>query len=329
MEAVLLAGGFGTRLLPLTKTRPKVMVPLLNRPMIEHVIESLPDFVDTLIFAVGYQWEKIREHYKDYEGKECIFRVENKPLGTGGAVKNCENSITGTFFVLNPDVISSVDPRALADFHGKKGGVGTLSLWKVEDPEPYGIADLCDDGSIKGFVEKPRREEAPSMLANAGTYLLEREVLDLIPHDIFVSIERETFPLLVQKGFYGLPFTGYFLDAGNLVSYIQTQKKMLELRDRTYLVGQGASVYGLLGENVCIGQGTVIGAHSSISSSAIFQNTKVEEGANIYGSIVGDGCLIGRNVQILDSIIGDNAVIDDGVSLNGARLEPEEIIGAR
>ncbi|MCK4717504.1 MAG: NDP-sugar synthase [Thermoplasmata archaeon] len=324
MEAVLLAGGFGTRLLPLTRNRPKVLVPLLNRPMIEHVIDALPDLADRLLFAVGHMADMIRSHFEGREEREYLFFVEDEPLGTGGAVKNCEDGISGNFLVLNTDGLTSLDVPSLIRFHGEKGGMGSLSLWEVEDPEPYGVVGMNGDGRIREFVEKPKREEAPSHLANAGTYLLKKEVLDLIPSDRFVSIEREIFPKIIPHGFYGLPFTGYYLDAGNLHAYLATQHQLLSVRGRSTMLGDATVNRGCLGKNVCLGRTVELAIHSKVTNSAVLDLSKVEESAIIENSIIGEGCLIGRGAHVVDSILGDGVVVDEGVSLSGARIEPGE-----
>ena len=326
MEAVLLAGGFGTRLLPLTKARPKVMIPLLNRPIIEHVIDQLPPMVDRILFAVGYKHEMLSAYFDGREDREYAFFVEEEPLGTGGAVKNCERGITGRFLVLNADGLCSLDIPALLALHTEKKGMATLSLWKVEDPEPYGIVDMDEDGRIKSFVEKPKREEAPSLLANAGTYVLEKEVLDFIPSGMFVSIERETFPRIVPHGFYGLPFTGYYLDAGDLRVYLDTQRHLLSIQGRQSLVEGTAVVNGSLGENVCLGREVELAVHSKLSNASLLDSVRVGEGTIIQSSIIGEGCVLGKNVRVQGSILGDGVAIDDGVHLDGARIDPGKTV---
>jgi len=193
MEAIILAGGFGTRLRPLTYTRAKALLPILNKPMVFYLISMLPKEVDKVILAVNYRKDQIEKYLKNNDfGKEIIVNDEPEPLGTGGAVdepeplgtggavKFAEKHITGPFFVLNADIICSLNLDDMIDFHEKKNAVSTISLWPVKNVSEFGVVDIKDDGNVIGFVEKPKPEDAPSNLINAGAYFLEPEVLDYI-----------------------------------------------------------------------------------------------------------------------------------------------------
>ena len=171
MEAIILAGGFGTRLRPLTYTRAKSLLPILNKPMIVYLIEMLPKNVDKVILAVNYRKDQIEKYFeKNNFGKEIIVNNEPEPLGTGGAVKFAEKHITDTFFVLNSDIICSLKLEKMIEFHRKNKAVSTISLWPVENVAEFGVADVKKDGNMVGFVVKPRSEDAPSNLINAGAY---------------------------------------------------------------------------------------------------------------------------------------------------------------
>ncbi|MCK4902221.1 MAG: nucleotidyltransferase family protein, partial [Thermoplasmatales archaeon] len=165
MEAIILAGGFGTRLRPLTYTRAKALLPILNKPMVYYLITMLPKEVDKVILAVNYRKDQIEECLKNNNfGKEIIVNDEPEPLGTGGAVKFAEKHVTGSFLVLNADIICSLNLDNLIDFHKKKNAVSTISLWPVENVSEFGVVDMKDDGNVIGFVEKPKPEDAPSDL---------------------------------------------------------------------------------------------------------------------------------------------------------------------
>jgi mannose-1-phosphate guanylyltransferase len=173
MEAIILAGGFGTRLRPFTFTRAKSLLPILNEPMISHLIKTLPKKVDTVVLAVNYRREQIEDYFSKHDiGKTIIVNEEPEPLGTGGAVKYAEKYIVGSFFVLNADIICSLNLTEMLRFHERKKAVATISLWPVENVSEFGVVDIKKDGVITKFVEKPRAEDAPSDLINAGAYLL-------------------------------------------------------------------------------------------------------------------------------------------------------------
>ena len=231
MEAIILAGGFGTRLRPLTYTQAKSLLPILNRPMISYLLDSLPSEVSKVILAVNYRKDQIEEylHSQDYD-KEIIVNDEPKPLGTGGAVKFAERHITGPFFVLNADIICSIDLSKMIAFHKKHNSAATISLWPVENVAEFGVVDIKEDGNVIGFVEKPKPEDAPSDLINAGAYFLQPEVLDYIETSRLVSMEREIFPQIIRDTgrFYGYQFPGYWIDVGRLQSYINVHLLLMK-----------------------------------------------------------------------------------------------------
>ena len=199
MEAIILAGGFGTRLKPLTYTRAKPLLPIINKPMVMHIIEMLPEVVDKIILAVNYRKEQLEKYFKENNcGKDIIINDEPKPLGTGGAVKFAEKHLTDSFLVLNSDIICSLDLKEMIEFHRRKNAVSTISLWPVENVSEFGVADVKKDGKIVDFVEKPRAEDAPSNLINAGAYFLDPMILDYIETGKLVSMEKEIFPKIIQ-----------------------------------------------------------------------------------------------------------------------------------
>ena len=231
MEAIVLAGGFGTRLKPLTYTRAKSLLPILNKPMIAHLVESLPDKVDKVILAVNYRKDQIEKYFKETDfGKEVVVNDEPKPLGTGGAVKFAEKHITGRFLVVNSDIICSLNLDNMIRFHQKNDAVSTISLWPVEKVSEFGVADVKENGNIVGFVEKPKPEDAPSKFINAGHYCLETEILDYIETGRLVSMEKEIFPQIINDTgrFFGFKFEGYWMDIGRISSYIDVHRFLMK-----------------------------------------------------------------------------------------------------
>ena len=203
MQAVILVGGEGTRLRPLTYGTPKPMVPLFGVPFLERTLARLRGAgVTQAILASGYLPQAIEDHFGDGSeiGMHLTYVVEDTPLGTAGALRNVAEHITGTFFVLNGDVLTSLDMRAMLAFHRKHAGLGVFHAIAVDDPSAFGCIVSDETGRVSSFVEKPPRETAPTNQINAGTYLLERRVLDAIPAGRSVSIERETFPQLLAAG---------------------------------------------------------------------------------------------------------------------------------
>lgn len=308
MDAILLAGGFGTRLRPLTYTRPKPLLPVAGRPMVEWALDQMPDEVDRVIVAVNWLADELEKHFEASERDvEFVVVHEDKPLGTGGAVKNCESHIEAdVFLVLNADIVSDMDQQALVASHGRHGGAGTISLKEVApaDVVNYGVVEhdaAATDGSvrIRRFVEKPKTPaEAPSRLINAGAYLLQRSVLDLIPAGRLVSMEKEIFPQLIPKGFYGLPFDGAWIDVGDPARLLSASTHV-----------DGAYRWG---------------PHSFAASDAQFEDSvagthfRLGAGSRVLRSVLGDRVTVRDGVRVEDSIVGDDETVShDAV---GARI---------
>ncbi len=308
MQAIILAGGYGTRLAPLTYTTPKPLLPLLNKPMIEYIINSLPKD-SGIIIASNYKNNKIKKYFEK-KGINVIINKENKPLGTGGAVKNAERFLNGAFLVINSDIISSLNIRRMIGYHEKKKSFVTISLWKVDNVEDFGVVDFSPDGKIKKFIEKPARDEAPSQLINAGTYCMDYGVLDYIEKGKFVSMEKEIFPKVIEerRGFYGYLFDGYWMDIGKRESYLNATKFLLQEKSLKYLYGENCDIEGL------------------VKYSTIGNNCSIGKNSIVNESIVYDNCLIGRDVEIENSIIAKNCIIKDGIKLKNVVVgEKEEI----
>ena len=217
MIAVILVGGEGTRLRPLTYTTPKPMLPIANRPFLEHQVAHLRAHgIDRIVLACGYRPDAIRAHF----GAELEYVVEPEPLGTGGAIAYAARALTETFVVANGDVLTDLDLSALVRFHRDREARMTLALHPVDDPSRYGVVVTAADGAVTAFVEKPPPGAAAASTINAGTYVVEPEVLGLVPQGRAVSVEYEVFPLLVGAGLYALSSDGYWRDIGTPESYL-------------------------------------------------------------------------------------------------------------
>lgn len=311
MQAVILAGGFGTRLAPLTYTRPKSMLPIINKPMIHHLVDSLPQETE-IILATNYKTGQIKEYFEKL-GREIRINKEPEPLGTGGATKYAEKHIDGTFMVLNGDIISSLNIRKFIRFHKENRAMATISLWPVRNVWEFGVVDLKPDGRITKFVEKPGREEAPSNLINAGAYCMEPEILDYIESGKLVSMEKEIFPRIINEGkrFYGYTFSGFWIDVGRPSSYIEVNKIMLERNGMENAVGDNCKVDGRL-EKSCVGNGTIIGKRARVTSSVIYENSSIGSNSIVENCIICSECTVGDNAVLRNVIMGDGEEAGEG-----------------
>ena len=358
MKALILAGGFGTRLRPLSCTRPKLMFPVLNREMLDWTLEALSKSgVDRVILAVNHMADALERafRYSRY-GMEIVYSRESRPLGTGGPIKNAEGFLVEDgepFFVLNGDVLSDVDYGKLYEFHEEKGAAATVALHEVEDPSRFGVVELNEKGQVMKFVEKPRPEEAPSKLVNAGVYIMNQEILGRIPRGRKVSTERDVFPALARDGtLYGYKFDGMWVDIGVPEDFYLANRMMLDrLASDRPLLGKNAAVHekarvvapSAIGDSSRIGEDSVIGPYavigrnvevskgSSIDRSIIFQDAVIDSFTSIRGAIVGEGAIVGRWVKIEEGcIVGDHAIIHDNVTLTrGVEICPfKEVEGS-
>src|SRR5436305_4603494 len=232
MQALVLAGGEGTRLRPLTSTVPKPVVPLAGRPFITFMIEWLRGHgVNDVILSCGFLADGVRRVLGDGEGLGVRLRYveEPKPLGTGGALRFAGDMLDERFFMLNGDVLTDIDLQGQLAQHEQTGARATIALIAVEDPSAYGLVRLKPDSSVSEFLEKPSPDEVDTNLVNAGAYILERSILDeMAPSGSNISIERDVFPTLVGRGLYGFPAQGYWLDIGTPDRYLQGTFDILE-----------------------------------------------------------------------------------------------------
>jgi mannose-1-phosphate guanylyltransferase len=339
LKAVILAGGFGTRLRPLSCTRPKTLFPLINKPLLEWIFERLAkNGVTEAILAVN----KLTEFYiKQQRIARSSLKVKyshdppKTPLGTAGPLKRAERLIGlgAPFLVLNGDIFADLSYRELFEQHKKKGAMATLALCTVEDPSRYGVAELTENERITRFIEKPPKGESPSNLINAGVYVLNPEVLQLIPEGKAVSMEREIFPILAEeRSLYGHLIEGMWMDIGKPEEYLQANRRILdsvsteqktrkknryELKrpvalDKGVIIGAGSTIgpYAVLGRNVKVGK------NANIKNSVVFPDAVIEDYALVKGAIIGEGAVIGRQTKIGEGcIVADQARIKEGVCL--------------
>jgi len=358
MDAVVLVGGEGTRLRPLTYEIPKQMLPVVERPMIEHVLAWLAGHgVDRAVLSLGYRPEAFLTAFPSdrIEGVALAYAVEPEPLDTAGAVRFAADraGISETFLVLNGDVLTDFDVSALVEFHRSRSAAASIALTPVSDPSAFGVVPTDDQGRVTAFIEKPPAAQAPTNLINAGIYVLEMSVLDLIPSGRRVSIERETFPELVAaRSLYALASDAYWIDTGTPQQFLRAQLDILaghrtralalappapEVRPGVW-VDAAAEVVGKLGPHSFVGyaariaegsvvEDSVIGTRSRIGTDAVVRRSvlmsdvEVCAGAVVEDSVVGPRALIGEGTRVTGAtIIGVGAVVPPGSVLDGARF---------
>jgi mannose-1-phosphate guanylyltransferase len=348
MKAILLAGGKGTRLRPLTIHTPKPIVPIFGRPFLNYQIDlvrKLPE-IDEVILSLNYQPRRIEEVFGhgDGLGVKVSYVVEPTPLGTGGAVKYAGGEIDETVVVFNGDVMTQVDLRAVLQLHRERRAKATIVLTPVENPTAYGLVETDADGNVRRFLEKPAADEITCDTINAGIYILEPETFDRIPKDTAWSIERSYFPSLVERGetFVAYVYRGYWIDIGTPEKYVQVHRDIMDHRfsappfEGTPLrftlvspdarIEEGATVEGpcFVDEGVIVKAGARIAPYSvlgrqchieedaRIDASIVWANTRVGRDAVVRQSILGRHCHVGRN-SILDGgiVLGDKSAVTD------------------
>jgi mannose-1-phosphate guanylyltransferase len=330
MQAVVLVGGFGTRLRPLTYTRPKQMLPIVHRPMIEHVVGHLARYgVSQVVLSLGYQPDAFAAAYPDSccAGAELVYAVEPEPLDTAGAIRFAARhaGIDDRFLVVNGDVLTDLDVSALVAFHAGRPADATIFLHPVEDPSRYGVVPTDGDGRVLAFVEKPPRDAAPTNLINAGIYVLEPSVLDDIPGDRPVSVERETFPALVAEGrVYATDEARYWIDTGTPETYLQAQIDLLDgVRGEPLpgihpeaTVDPAATVIRSV-----IGAGAMVEAGARVERSVLLPAAQVMAGGRVEDSVLGEAAVVAAGAVVVGgTVIGDGEAVEPGAHLDGVRV---------
>ncbi|MEM2895989.1 MAG: NDP-sugar synthase [Candidatus Bathyarchaeia archaeon] len=341
MKALLLAGGYATRLRPLSCTIPKLLFPVAGKPMIEWNIENLLRYnVDEIILAVNYMGDKIKDYfYKNPLNSIIKFSFESMPLGTGGAIKNAENLIgENTFIVMNGDIISQINIANMMNFHKEKKALVTIAVYEVKDPSRFGLIELDKQMKIKSFIEKPKIEDLTPKKINAGIYIMESETFDYIPAGKKVSIEREVFPKLTEEEkIYGFMYKGFWFDIGKIEEFIEANRILLKNFYKTDLIiEEGASVdpkvklippvlikkgvdiksNSTIGPYSIINNGTTIEKGSRVEETIIFKDSYIGEFSSITGAVIGEKVRVGSNVKIgKGCIVSGEVFIHDNISL--------------
>jgi mannose-1-phosphate guanylyltransferase len=342
MKGLILAGGKSTRLYPLTFALPKPMVPVLNRPFLEHMIDWLRAHrVRDIILATGYLPEAIQAHFRSGRqyGVHIEYVVEDTPLDTGGAIKNCEALLDEPFFVFNGDILTGLDLSDMAAQHARTRAQVSISLAWVEDPTAYGVIETDDSGRILSFQEKPKPEEVTSHYINAGTYLFDPEMLTMMPSSARFSIEKDFYPQALGRGvhMYGYRDSSYWLDIGTTEKYIQAHRDILsgklDRRGNGELIAPGiwagidtdiAADARLIAPSVA-GERCVIGAKAVVGPFAVLgDDVRVEAGAHVADSVVWNGTVIGAGARVERCVAGREVVIAPGMRLEGRAFADQE-----
>jgi mannose-1-phosphate guanylyltransferase len=326
MQAIVLVGGEGTRLRPLTDSIPKPALTLVDRPFLAYMIEWLGGHgVTEVVLACGFLPDVLREALgeEEHEGVRLTYVTEPERRGTAGAIRFAAEALgerlDDRFLALNGDVLTDLDLGVLLAEHQRRSARATLALFPVDDSAAYGLVKTADDGGVTEFTEKTG-EAVPGEI-NAGAYVLERSVLDLVPAGAEVSIEREVFPKLVGEGLHALLLDGYWVDIGVPERYLQASWDILEGRVRTRVrpTAPGLKV----GEGVEVDAGAKLGPRAVVAAGS-----RIAAGASVRGSVVLEGCEVGAGAEVLDSILAPGVRVEPGASLAGAVVGRDEIVPA-
>ncbi len=340
MQALVLVGGEGTRLRPLTLTQPKPALPLVDRPFIRFMVDWLARHgVDDVVMACGFRADDLRAVLGDGEpdGPTITYLQENEPLGTAGPIRlAADNGLLGDrFVVVNGDLLTDLDLTGHLAAHAEREASASLALYPVEDPSSYGLVRRDDAGVVSGFVEKPEADAIDTDEINAGIYVLERTVVNLIPPGRAVSIEREVFPRLVGQGLFGQRLDGYWMDIGTPERYLQATWDILEGAVKTDVlpaVDGHADVdeSAHLAAPFFVAAGASIGPEAFIGPRAVISgDCEVGAGAHVAGSVLQPGCRIGAGVTIDGAILAPRVEIGDGATIEaGAVIGEAARIGA-
>ena len=335
MKAILLAGGKGTRLRPLTIHTPKPIVPIFNRPFLHYQIDLLKQVpeIDEVILSLNYQPRRIEEIFGDGSdvGIKIRYVVEPAPLGTAGAVKYAGEHLTDSVVVFNGDVLTQIDLAAVIRLHRERKAKATIVLTPVENPTAYGLVETDRDGNITRFLEKPTPDEITTNNINAGIYVLEPDTFDRIPSEVAWSIERSYFPSLIERAetFVAYVYDGYWIDIGTPEKYTQVHRDIMDgryqaapFRDlpapRASVAGDARVEDGAIIEGPCfIDDGVLVKAGARVGRySVIGRQTQIEENAIIDGAIIWPNCRISREAEVRNAIVGRNCHVGRNVMLD-------------
>ncbi len=353
-QAVVLAGGEGTRLRPLTNARPKPLLPVLGRPCVEYVLRSLASAgIEEVFLTCSYRSNDMVAALGEGRefGIDLIYAFEEQPAGTAGAVKLLEDRLDPTFVVASGDVLADVDIGTIIEFHRRKGAAVTIALTEVERPQEFGIVGLDETGRIVRFKEKPALHEVFSNLINAGIYVLERETVAHVPFGEKFDFSKNLFPKLLEAGkpLFGTRIAGLWKDVGRSSDLLEANLRMAERKGEAMSVpgaevvgrisgrdfsAEGALIKGpaYIGEGTrlekgsvvassVIGPGSVVGKDAEVVDSLLMDRCSLGIGCSVRGSVLGEGCGIGPGVRVVDSVLGDGVRLEGPLSLEGKTLE--------
>lgn len=357
MKAVVLAGGYGTRLRPLTETVPKPLLPVAGEPCIDYVLRSLASAgFRQIIVATSYMSDRVIKRIGDgvdYDAS-ILYSFEAAPAGTAGAVKTLEQFVDGTFVVASGDVLADVNLKKLYEGHAERGALATMALTRAEDPRQFGVVEVDAEGRLVRFQEKPAPEEAFSDLINAGIYVLEPEVLAYVPERKTFDFSKDLFPLLLAKGeaLYGMELEGLWMDIGRPEDLLQASLEVIrrtgkeaalkgvkstgkvliapdaridegvEIEGPSY-VGQGATLSkGVRVRRSCVYDGVFLDRDVVLADSIVMEESHIGWRSRVRGSILSTACMVDEDVEIIDSVIGDEMHVRAHSRLEGASLAP-------
>ncbi|MFQ6060773.1 MAG: sugar phosphate nucleotidyltransferase [Thermoplasmata archaeon] len=357
MKAIVLAGGIGTRLRPLTEKRPKPLIPVAGRPCIDFVIHSLvTSGFHEIVVTTGYMSDYLIKRIGDglqYDAS-ILYSFEETPAGTAGAVKRVGDFIDDTFVVASGDVLADVDMRALYDYHKKVGSVATIALTEVDNPEGFGIVELDEKNRITRFKEKPKSHEIFSNLINAGIYVLEPIVLEFIPPDEMFDFSKNVFPTLLEEELplFGKKLDGLWMDIGKprdllrasmevisrqgrkfrkegvqsdakcIISDSANIEKGVQLKGSCYIGNNAFISKGAVVENSCIYEDVLVERGVVIRDSIVLEKTKIGWQSEIESSIISRNCIVEEDVRMVNSIVGDEMTIKIHSRLENANVSP-------
>ena len=364
MKAVVMAGGSGSRLRPLTVNRPKPMVPMVNKPVMAHIRDLLKRHdITEVVVTLQYMADVVQDFFGDGRemGMDVHYSVEEIPLGTAGSVKNAQEHLDDTFLVISGDAVTDFDLRAIIEYHKAKEAMATLVLYRVPNPLEYGVIILDDEGHIRQFLEKPSWGEVISDTVNTGIYVLEPEVLEAFEKDVPFDFSKDLFPMLLERGdpLYGYVASGYWCDVGNIEEYMRASFDILEGRAHVEALGKeigggiwvedeveiapDAQLFGpiFLGYGVKIKGGvvvhgpsvirkfTVVDNRAYIDHSIIWRNSYIGEGAEVRGTIIGRQCNLKRRARVFEAVVSDVSIVGEGATIHpNVKIWPDKQIEA-
>lgn len=330
MKAVVLVGGEGTRLRPLTYSTPKPLLPIANQAFLERQLAWLAGHgVTEVILSLGYLPDAFREHFPsgEFAGIRISYAIEPEPLGTAGGIRFAAEGVDERIIVCNGDVLTDLDLTALVAFHESRDAAATIALTRVEDPSAFGVVPTRDDGQVIAFVEKPPPGQAPTDWINAGTYVLEPRVLQRIPPRLPVSIERVTFPRMLEDraGLYAVPSTSYWLDIGTPDKYLRGNLDVIDGRIGAVPVAGAEEVT----PGVWVQADATVHPDADLQAPALVGvRAEIAAGATVRASVVGAGAMIGAGARVIGSVVLDRGEVGADAQLAAAVVGVGAVVGA-